>query len=219
MANPLTALHLARLLIISGKTFLIMTEKQYEQSEYLIDRWWLSLLIGIMSIAIGFLVLVNPVGSYYTFALWMGLVILISGIMGLVQSLTSQNYFVRRGWLVLASIADIFIGIILLFNSLLAEMILPLLLGFWLLYRGSVMLAQGFDLRSYGRRDAAWVIFYSIVVCLLGIAVIWLPSTLGNEVVILFIAIGFITYGLSMISLAFRLWEVHRHARALGSDE
>lgn len=196
-----------------------MTERQYEQSEYLINRWWLSLLIGIMAIAIGFLVLVNPVGSYYTFALWMGLAILLSGVMGLVQSLTSQNYFVRRGWLVLASVADIIIGIILLFNSLLAEMTLPLLLGFWLLYRGSVMLAQGFDLRSYGRRDAGWVIFYSIIVIALGIAVIWLPSTLGAEVVILFIAIGFITYGVSIISLAFRLWEVHRHARALGSDE
>ena len=196
-----------------------MTERQYEQSEYLINRWWLSLLIGIMAIAIGFIVLVNPVGSYYTFALWMGLAILLSGIMGLLQSLTSQNYFVRRGWLVLASVADIFIGIILLFNSLLAEMILPLLLGFWLLYRGCVMLAQGFDLRSYGRRDAGWVIFYSIIVIALGIAVIWLPSTLGAEVVILFIAIGFITYGVSIISLAFRLWEVHRHARALGCDE
>lgn len=196
-----------------------MTERQYEQSEYLINRWWLSLLIGIMAIAIGFIVLVNPVGSYYTFALWMGLAILLSGVMGLVQSLTSQNYFVRRGWLVLASVADIFIGIILLFNSLLAEMILPLLLGFWLLYRGCVMLAQGFDLRSYGRRDAGWVIFYSIIVIALGIAVIWLPSTLGSAVVILFIAIGFITYGVSIISLAFRLWEVHRHARALGSDE
>jgi uncharacterized membrane protein HdeD (DUF308 family) len=98
-------------------------------------------------------------------------------------------------------------------------MTLPLLLGFWLLYRGCVMLAQGFDLRSYGRRDAGWVIFYSIIVIALGIAVIWLPSTLGAEVVILFIAIGFITYGVSIISLAFRLWEVHRHARALGSDE
>ena len=196
-----------------------MTERQYEQSEYLINRWWLSLLIGIMAIAIGFLVLVNPVGSYYTFALWMGLAILLSGVMGLVQSLTSQNYFVRRGWLVLASVADIIIGIILLFNSLLAEMTLPLLLGFWLLYRGCVMLAQGFDLRSYGRRDAGWVIFYSIIVIALGIAVIWLPSTLGSAVVILFIAIGFITYGVSIISLAFRLWEVHRHARALGSDE
>ena len=202
-----------------SKNILIMTERQYEQSEYLINRWWLSLLIGIMAIAIGFIVLVNPVGSYYTFALWMGLAILLSGIMSLLQSLTSQNYFVRRGWLVLASVADIFIGIILLFNSLLAEMILPLLLGFWLLYRGCVMLAQGFDLRSYGRRDAGWVIFYSAIVIALGIAVIWLPSTLGSAVVILFIAIGFITYGVSIISLAFRLWEVHRHARALGSDE
>ena len=41
-----------------------MTEKQYEQSEYLISRWWLSLIIGLICICLGFIVLVNPVSSY-----------------------------------------------------------------------------------------------------------------------------------------------------------
>ena len=35
----------------------------------------------------------------------------------------------------------------------------------------------------------------------------------------IFIAIGLIIYGVSMFSLSLRLWEVHRHAKNIGSDE
>lgn len=190
-----------------------MTEKQYEQSEYLISRWWLSLIIGLICICLGFIVLVNPVSSYYTFAIWMGLAILLSGVMGLVQSFSSKNIIVRRGWQIVSSILDIIIGVLLLSNMFLSAMILPLLLGFWLLYRGGAMLVQAYDMRSYGRRDSGWMIFYSIILIILGVAIIWAPSTFGAETVVLFIAIGFLTYGISIISLAIRLWRVHRYAK------
>lgn len=195
-----------------------MDTEIYTKTEYLIKHWWLSLLTGGIAIAIGFIVLVNPSTSYYTFALWLGIAILLSGIMGLMQSLTSHNYFVRRGWLIVADVMDIIIGIILLFNTLLSEVILPILLGAWVLYRGATMLAQGFDMRNYGTGEAGWVIFYAAVIIAIGIAIIWLPTILGAETVVLFVAVAFITYGISMMSVAFRLWDIHRHARALGSD-
>ena len=195
-----------------------MAGKQYEQSEYLINRWWLSLIIGLMCVCLGFVVLVNPVSSYYTFAIWMGLAIFLSGVMGLVQSFTSRNIIVRRGWQIVASVLDIIIGVMLLSNMFLSAMVLPLLLGFWLLYRGSVMLTQASDMRSYGKDGAGWMIFYSIIVIILGIAIIWAPSTLGAETVILFVAIGFLTYGVSMLSLAIRLWRIHRLAKQVGNQ-
>ena len=75
------------------------------------------------------------------------------------------------------------------------------------------MLVQAYDMRSYGRRDSGWMIFYSIILIILGIAIIWAPSTFEVETVVLFIAIGFLTYGISIISLAIRLWRVHRYAK------
>lgn len=195
-----------------------MNTEIYTKTEYLIKHWWLSLLTGGISIAIGFIVLVNPATSYYTFALWLGIAIFLSGVMGLMQSLTSHNYFVRRGWLILADVMDIIIGIILMFNTLLSELILPILLGAWVLYRGATMLAQGFDMRNYGTGEAGWVLFYAAVIMAIGVAILWLPTILGAKTVVLFVAIAFITYGISMMSVAFRLWDIHRHAKALGSD-
>ena len=196
-----------------------MTNQDYEKTEYLIKRWWLSLLVGIIAIIIGFIILVNPVTSYYIFAIWLGAGIFISGLFGLMQSIGSKNYFVRRSWLILASIADLIIGLILLFNAIISEVFMPTLLGFWLLYRGATMLIQGFDLRDYGIRDAGWVIFYAALIIALAVAILWLPMTFGIEAVILFIAIAVIAYGISTISLSYRLWEVHRHARAIQSTE
>ena len=196
-----------------------MTNKDYEKTEYLIRRWWLSLLVGIIAIIVGFIILVNPVTSYYIFAIWLGAAILVSGLFGLIQNITSKNYFVRRSWLILANIADVIIGLILMFNAIISEVFMATLLGFWLLYRGAAMLIQGFDLRDYGIRDAGWVIFYAALIIALAVAILWLPMSFGIEAVILFIAIAVIAYGISTISLAYRLWEVHRHARAIQSPE
>ena len=196
-----------------------MNNKDYEKTEYLIRRWWLSLIAGIVSISIGFIILVNPVTSYYIFAIWLGAAIFLSGLFGIMQNVSSKNYFVRRGWLIVANIADIVIGLVLMFNAIISEVFMPTLLGFWLLYRGATMLVQGFDLRDYGIRDAGWVIFYAALIIALAVAILWLPMTFGLEAVILFIAIAVIAYGISTISLSYRLWEVHRHAKAIQSPE
>ncbi len=196
-----------------------MTNKDYEKTEYLIKRWWLSLITGLLAIIAGFIILVNPVTSYYIFAIWLGAAIFVSGILGVMQSLNSKNYFVRRGWLIVANVADIIIGLILMFNAIISEVFMPTLLGFWLLYRGAAMLIQGFELRDYGIKDAGWVLFYGALIVALAVAILWLPMSFGIEAVILFIAIAVIAYGISTISLSYRLWEVHRHAKAIQSPE
>lgn len=186
-----------------------------EQREHLVGSWWLSIIVGVVAVVIGFIVMVNPTHSYFTFSLWLGLAMVIAGIFGLVQSLTSHNYFVRRGWIIAASILDIIIGFVLMFNIILSALMLPIIFGAWLLYRGVVALLQGLDLKSYGVRDAGWVIFGSAIIIAISLAVLWLPDTLGVEVVVLFVAIAFITFGVTQIALAYRLYDVHRRAKEM----
>ena len=107
-----------------------------ERSERLVSYWWLSLIAGVVLIAIGFFVIANPAASYLSFAVWFGVAVMFSGILTLVQSLSSFNRYIRRGWLILASIADIIIGIILVFNAVFSAFIMPILL----LHEGSDIL-------------------------------------------------------------------------------
>ena len=190
-----------------------------ERSERLVGYWWLSLIAGMVLIAIGFIVMVNPAVSYFSFATWFGFAVMLTGVLTLIQSLTSDNRYVRRGGLILASIADIIIGIILIFNSLVAAFVMPILLGAWLLYRGTAMLMQGVDLKSHSVRGSGWLIFYSVIVIIVSLAVLWMPATLGVEAVILFVAIAFVSYGVSMVTFGFRLHDIHRYAKRLGAEQ
>lgn len=186
-----------------------------ERYEHLIGHWWLSLIIGLMAIVLGFIVLANPIASYLSIAIWLGIMVFISGAVGLWQGLTSDNHFVRRGWVIVASIADLFIGAALMMNMLLSASLLPLLLGVWMLYRGMTMFMQGVDLRNYRVSDAGWVIFGSTLLIAISIAILLLPVSVGAGAVVIVVSVGFILYGLTMISLSFKLREVHRRAKAL----
>ncbi len=95
---------------------------------------------------------------------------------------------------------------------------MPILLGAWLLYRGIAILMQGVDLKSHSVRGSGWMIFYSIIVIIIAVAVLWMPATLGVEAVILFVAIAIVSYGMSLVTLGFRLLDVHRYAKRLGAE-
>lgn len=193
-------------------------DRDYEKTEYLIRSWWLVLLTGLLSTVVGIIVLLNPATSYFTFSLWLGIVIFVSGVLMFVLSLSSRNYFVRRGWVIVSAVIDIVIGAILMFDIALSEMALPVIFGAWILYRGVSIMVQGIDMRSYNVRDAGWIIFGSVLMIAVSALVLWRPASIGVEAVVLFIGIGFIVFGLSEISLSYRLYDVHRQARNLGAE-
>ena len=119
-----------------------MTQGIYERERAQVKYWWLSVLVGIASLVVGFLVLVNPIESYFVMAMWLGIVILFTGIFSLVEAFTSHSRYVRRGWLVLASICDIIIGIVLMLNFLLSVAIIPIFSR----YLATVLRAIGYPL-------------------------------------------------------------------------
>lgn len=190
-----------------------MNSYNSDYSEQLIGRWWLSIIVGLVALAAGFIVLINPLTSYITIAIWLGVAVLISGIIGLVQSFSSDSALVRNGWVILAAIADIIIGLLLIFNMVITAVMLPTLFGVWLLYRGFIGVVMGMDLRSCRVPNAGWVVLGSVIMIVISMAVLLMPQTLGVEAIVLFVAAAFLIYGFSSISLGFRLYEVHRRAR------
>ena len=192
-----------------------MNDSIFEKDERMISQWWLAAIVGIVAIGIGFIVLVNPIVSYLTAAVWLGVAIFVSGVMGVILSIASKNIAVRRGWAIAASIIDILLGLMLMFNILFTVAILPLIFGIWLLYRGAVSLMQALDLRGLGVEDNGWIIFGAILMIIISFVVLWLPETIGVEAVILCMALAFMVYGVSMVAYAFRLAALHRRAKEL----
>ena len=188
--------------------FCFMSNYTTKTSEQSIGRWWLSIIVGLVAIAAGIIVFINPVASYLAVALWLGVAVLLSGIFNLIQCFSTDNSFVRNAWVVIAAIVDIIIGVALMFNTLFAVVMLPLLFGIWLLCRGVVVLVQGLDLRSYRIRNAGWVILGAVVMIAISFVVLLLPESFGIEALILFIGIAFVAYGVSAVALGFKLYDI-----------
>ena len=184
-------------------------------SEQPIGRWWLSIIVGLVAIAAGIIVFINPVASYFAVAMWLGVAVLLSGIFNLVQCFSTDNSFVRNVWVVIAAIIDIIIGVALMFNTLFTAIMLPILFGIWLLCRGGVMLLQGMDLRSYRVRNAGWVVLGSIVMIAISFVVLLMPESFGVEAVILFIGIAFVAYGVSAVALGLKLYDLSEQTKEL----
>lgn len=203
------------MLLLGAINLVIMENTHAKTSEQTIGRWWLSVVVGLVSIAAGVIVFINPVASYFALALWLGVAVLLSGIFSLIQCFSTNNSFVRNLWVVIAAIIDIVIGLALMFNTLFTAIILPILFGIWLLCRGGVVLLQGMDLRSCRVRNAGWVIVGAVVMIAVAFVVLLMPESYGIEAVILFIGIAFVAYGVSAVALGFKLYDMSERAKEI----
>ena len=74
-----------------------------------VRHWWLYLITGILSIIAGIVVFCNPIESYLTLSIMFGILMLVSGIVELVVSSTSRNYFTTRSYSIVGGILDLLI--------------------------------------------------------------------------------------------------------------
>lgn len=164
--------------------------------ETLFKKWWVILLQGILLIIIGFIFFNNPVKVLAVISLWVGILTLAAGIIGLTA------YFMmareeRENSSLLWSIITLLLGLLMLTKVGLTMKTITVLFGLWILFTGIWLLAAGWDhLRS---SMTGWIMLLGGILSILaGIAIIfdigtgavWISTLLGLQAVIA--GIGFI---------------------------
>ena len=89
------------------KILIYLTDKYHGCFKY----WWLSLILGIIFLALGILTFIFPFTSYLTMSIIFGITILVSGIFYIVMSTTRSMK--GRGWLIVSGLIEIVLGILL----------------------------------------------------------------------------------------------------------
>lgn len=167
--------------------------------------WWLSLLLGGLSVVAGIIVLAKPSNSLATLAVIFGIFILIDGIVELVDALIggSQN----RGLIAVIGVLSVIGGTLLIRHPLGGVRAVALVLGLWLLAAGVVRFIAAFD----GRGHVLWRMSVALILALVGIVVVADPH-IGYATLALITGIGFICHGLAMVAVG---WALH-HVRHEG---
>jgi uncharacterized membrane protein HdeD (DUF308 family) len=111
------------------------------------SRAW-GVLGGALAVIAGVIVLRHPSGSLLVVALAVGIYLILAGVLRLVGAVEARE---GRGWLVLAALVDLALGIVIVSWPQFGITTLAVVLGIVLIVRGLALVALAFVLRAFGR--------------------------------------------------------------------
>ena len=169
-----------------------------------IRNWWLSLILGILYIALAIWLFVNPLASYFALSIVFSVFMFISGLSEIVFAAANRDTLSNWGWYLSGGIIDLLIGILLLASPGLSMAVLPYILAFWLLFRGFAGIGHATDLRRYGSRNWGWYLALAILAVICSIGIIWVPAA-GAMTFVFMVGYALLLFGIFRIVVSFEL--------------
>lgn len=167
------------------------------------------LLAGILCIAAGITVFVFPLESYVTLSIIFGILMVLVGAIQLIVASTSNNYLAMRGYVITGGVLDIILGFFLCLYPGVTLVLLPIMLGIWMLYHSFMIIAFAGDLDTFNVKGNGLVIAAGIVLLLISILILMNPFRAGIPAVVIITGVGLLVLGLIMCIMSFKLKEIH----------
>jgi len=151
----------------------------FEQAQQAADaqlkrlRWALG-LSGVVSIALGVVIIVWPSISLETLVLLFGAFALVRGVFGLVAAIGSPIKE-GRGWLIVSSLAGIVVGVVVFFWTDMSALALLYVIGAYAIVLGIIAIGGGFWLPLRGT-DRLLLALAGLVSILFGIVMFAKPG-------------------------------------------
>lgn len=174
-----------------------------------VKHWWLLLLSGLLCMVAGILVFVFPMESYITLSIIFGVLMLVTGAAQLIIASTSGNYLAMRGYVVVGGVLDLILGIFLCVYPAVTVVLLPIMLGIWMMYHSFMIIAFGGDLETFKVNGSGWVIVGGILLLLLSFLVLVNPFSVGITTVIVLTGVGLIVFGCLLCGESLLLRRIH----------
>ncbi len=177
----------------------------------MVKHWWLLLVAGILSMAMGITVFCFPLESYIVLSVVFGIVMLVTGIVELVLAVTSRNYFMVRSYTVVGGILDLLIGILLCSRPGITMAVLPIFLGVWMLYHSFMIIGLGSDMSTFRVGGSGWTIAGGVLLLLLSVFVLINPFGVGTSAVVVLTGTAFLLLGVWMCAISFKIRKIHTY--------
>jgi uncharacterized membrane protein HdeD (DUF308 family) len=176
----------------------------FKELKEAVKYWWLLLLTGLILVAVGIWVFKSPATAYLSLSILFGASILTIGFFETVFAISARKSLEGWGWTLASGLLDLVIGAYLLTYPAVTMVILPYVLGFWLLFRGFSAIGFSFDIKSYGDSNWGWFLLLAIGIIFFAIMILAVPA-FGVANIIAWTGLSFIFAGVFRIILAFRL--------------
>jgi uncharacterized membrane protein HdeD (DUF308 family) len=169
-----------------------------------VKHWYLLLIVGLLYMCVGIWVFVTPLSSYVALSILFSVSFLVSGISDIVFSVSNRKELDSWGWKLAFGILSTIAGLILFSQPLISITALPLYVGFMALFYSIMAISFSIELRSYGIKNWASVLFIGILGIIFSCIILWDPLFAGLTLVY-WTGLAFITVGVYRIIFSIQL--------------
>ena len=185
-------------------------EHLVRRASRVVKMWWLLAIAGILCILAGIAVFVFPIQSYVVLSIIFGILVLLVGAAQLIIASSSNNYLAMKGYWVVGGVLDILLGIFLCIYPNVTLMLLPVMMGIWMMYHSFMLLAFGGDLENFSIKGSGGTIFGGILLLILSIMVLINPFGAGVATILVLTGVGLMVFGFILCWLATKLRTIHK---------
>ena len=126
------------------------------------------IIAGALLVIAGVCCLSNPGTALLTMSLYVGITMLISGIIDIVIFAKGNRYMAGSGWFLADGILTVLFSLFLLFHQAFTMLSMPYIFGMWLLFSGISKFVNSFELKRQGIRGWGWFTALGVLLALAG---------------------------------------------------
>jgi len=146
----------------------------------------------------------SPEESFEKITKFIGIIILVSGLIQLFFTIKGRRGVPGWGFLLAGDVFDIAVGIALLLNPSLLLKLITLFVGIWLIANSISILIKAAEARKEQKSFWTWELGLGIFLMILAVIILWHPMLLGISIAV-WTGLAFVIMGVFRIMLTFRL--------------
>jgi uncharacterized membrane protein HdeD (DUF308 family) len=173
--------------------------------QLLFRKWWVVLLQGILLIILSIYIFQNPVAVLTGISFWFGLMVLATGLLGVIAWLAADEPE-REGMSLFWSILTAAFGLLMLLHLFATMKILTVIFGLWMLVTGLSLTQSGWPLKRENSFGWAMVIAgvlsaaaAVIMIFNIGTGAVGISTLLGLQVLLTGIALVLLSFARKVV--------------------
>ncbi len=183
-----------------------------------VKYWWVSLLVGLLAIALGIWCLFTPFSTLVALTFVFAITFFISGLSEIIFAISNRNILNGWGWTLVSGIVDLLFGIILILLPIeVITLVLAYFVGFWVMFHSIWAIGSAVELQRGGISGWGWLLILAIMGVIMSFIFIISPLFTTGFIIFL-VSISIISYGISRIFLSFKLKSLHKEIDTIEKD-
>lgn len=174
-----------------------------------VKYWWVSPIVGIIAIILGFWCIANPGETLAVLGILFIAGFLASGIFEIIFAILNRSTLKGWGWTLASGIIDILFAFLLLAIPLSTIAVLLFLVGFWIMFQSIWSISSSIELQRNGIKGWGWLLAFGILGLILSFILIVNPIFAAGFIIYL-LALSLLCYGILRIYMGFKLRNIHK---------